>query len=366
MKPRILITGAATLVGAEILKQLLLRSDIEAILLLMSADEPSRDRDFQRLEAYLGPMPPSIRRVAVDLRLLRFGLSLDAWEELANSFDTGFHCAQREVKDQNLELARRANVQPVETWIQLLDRNPELRLHHLSTAFIGGTRHGLLTEFDLNCDQSFNNAWERSMFEAEMHFRESRVSDRVTVYRASHTLGCAATGEAFNLGGAYPLIATLAGSRVLPGDARARIDFVPADFVAASMVALAGSSGTGTFHLACGWETSLPIRRAADLAAKGRGRSRAVRLLPRGIAWPSRIAGAASLGGLASRSLAFKTARALLHQGPVFDTYLADMALAPLGITRPAPESWLEATVSRAEARGWEAPPADEFGGPAA
>lgn len=359
MKTRILLTGAATLPGAEILKELLLRPDVEAILLLMCGDESTRQRDFERLESYLGTMPPPVSLRAGDLRLPRFGLSPAAWEELAASFDIGFHYAQREALDQKLELARQASLRPVENWVQLLELNPKLRLHHLSTAFIGGTRHGLLTEFDLDCGQGFHNAWERSMFEAEVRLRESVCSDRSTVYRPSHMLGRSDTGDAFQLGGAYPLLATLASASLLPGDARARIDFVPANYVAASMVALAFSGATGNFHLACGWNDSLPVRQAASLAAKGRGRSRVARLLPRGVAVPLRLAGAATLGGLASRSLAFTTARDLLHQGTVFDTYLADMALAPLGITRPAPESWLETAVRRAESRGWEAPPPD-------
>ncbi len=356
MRTKVFLTGAATLPGAEIVKELLLRSEVEVILLLMPDEESRRQRDFERLESYVGTMPPSVSLLAGDLRLPRFGLSPAAWEQLAASFDIGFHCAQREALDQNLELARQANLHPIETWVHLLEANPKLRLQHLSTAFIGGDRHGLLTEFDLDCGQGFHNAWERSMFEAEVRLRESVASDRITVYRASHLLGRSDTGDAFQLGGAYPLLATLAGASLLPGDARARIDLIPADYVAASMVALAFSGGTGTFHLACGWNDSLPVGQAASVAAQGRGRSRGARFLPRGIAGPLRLAGAATLGGLASRSLAFTTARDLLHQGPVFDTYLADIALAPLGIVRPAPVSWLATTVQRAEARGWKSP----------
>jgi pimeloyl-ACP methyl ester carboxylesterase/nucleoside-diphosphate-sugar epimerase len=366
MKTRILLTGAATLLGAEILKELLQRSDVAAVLLLMPAEEVTSRRDFARLEAYLGPIPPSVTLVAGDLRLPRFGLSLVAWQELATSFDIGFHCAQREVKDQNLDFARQINVRPVETWIQLLGCNPELRLHQLSTAFIGGTRRGLLTEFDLDCGQGFHNAWERSKFEAEVRLRESPANDRVTIYRPSHVLGRAQTGEAFELGGAYPLLATLAGASILPGDSGARLDLVPADYVAAAIVALAVSRAKGTFHLACGWETSVPVARAAALAAKARGRSRSARLLPRGIAWPLRIAGSTALGGLVSRGLAFTTARDLLHQGPVFDTYLADLALAPFRIACPPPETWLEGTVRHAEERGWEAPAANNLERPVA
>jgi thioester reductase-like protein len=283
-------------------------------------------------------MPEFVTTVPCDLRPLRFGLSSRAWDELAASFDLGIHCAQRDVPDQNAALAREANLLPVENWIDLLDRNPALRLHHLSTAFVGGARRGLLTEFDLDCGQLFHNAWERSKFQAEVALRQSGAGDRITVYRPSHTLG-RSTGESLDLGGAYPLLAALSEAWALPGDARARIDFVPADYVGSAMVALACADATGTFHLACGWEDSLPVRTATALAAKARGRSRGARLLPRAVAWPLR---------LGSSSLAFTTARDLLHQGPVFDTFLSDRALGPLGISRPAPESWLEGAVRRA------------------
>jgi pimeloyl-ACP methyl ester carboxylesterase/nucleoside-diphosphate-sugar epimerase len=360
MTARILLTGAATLVGAEVLKELLARPQVEAIRLLLPAGEARQRRTRERLEAYLGPLPSSIEMIAGDLRLPRFGFSLATWDELAAWVNTGFHCAQREIRDRNLELARQANVWPVETWLQLLGHNPVLRLHHLSTAFVGGTRRGLLTEFDLDCGQGFHDAWERSKFEAEVRLRESPASDRVTIYRPSHTLGRAATGEAFHLEGAYALLASLAAAPVLPGDAHARIDLVPADWVAAAMVALAGS-GAGTFHLACGWAASLPVREAADLAARGRGGTRGARLLPRAVAGPLRLVGAAAPGGLASRGLAFTTARNLLHQGPVFDTYLAGLALAPLGLPCPAPAAWLETAARSAHLYGWQAPPVDEM-----
>lgn len=332
---RILLTGAASLTGAEVLRELLHRRDVESICLLLPSDGA---KTMAALETYLEPMPELVTTLSCDLRLERFGLSSRSWDELASSFDLGIHCAQREIADQDVELARKANLLPVANWIDLLNRNAKLRLHHLSTAFIGGTRRGLLTEFDLDCGQRFHNAWERSKFEAEAALRASAVADRVTVYRPSHTLG-RSFGGSFNLGGAFPLLATLSAASFLPGDARARIDFVPADYVASAIVSLACSGATGTFHLACGWEDSLPVRTVAALAARARGRSRGARMLPRALAWPLR---------LASNSLAFANARDLLNQGPVFDTFRSDRALAPLGIYRPSPESWLASSVRRA------------------
>jgi nucleoside-diphosphate-sugar epimerase len=256
---RILLTGATSSVGAEVLKALLKRPEVTSIQLL-------QPEGFVRANSKAEALPPhSI--VEGELELPRFGFSFSAWETFAGSFDVGIHCAQRETQDQNLEEARRCNVLPVENWIALLEQNPALRLHHLSTALTAGTRHGLYTEFDLECGQGFHNAYERSKYEAEVRLRESRVSDRVTVHRPSH--------------GAYPLLAMLASASVLPGDGRARIDLVPADYVASAMTALAIANAPGTFHHACGWHASLTVKQAASIAAKATGRRRGSSLLPR-------------------------------------------------------------------------------------
>lgn len=339
------MSGAATMIGAEVLRELLQWPDVEAIGLILPGDDAKRTRALQRLEAYAGPLPAAVSVVVADLRLPRFGLSLSAFESLARAYDVAVHCAQRETRDRNLEAARQANLLPVENWIQLLERNERLRLHHLSTAFVGGERRGLFTEFDLDCGQGFHDAYERSKFEAETRLRESRASDRVTIDRPSHVLGRAATGEAFELAGAYPLLATLASAAVLPGDGKARLDFVPVDYVARAIVALLSANARGTFHLASGWHTSLTVHEAAAIAAKAHNRARGARILPR-LLWPAR-----------------KTAAELLHQGPVFDTFLAGRVLHE----GPQPAAqWLEIAARRAEGRQWELALHDEPQAPVA
>lgn len=359
----VLLTGATGLVGAEVLRELLNRPGTRSIRLLVPAGEGLRRRALARLEAHLGGLPSGVATVTGDLGRSRFGLSPAAWKELASSIDTVFHCAQREIRDRDLAAARRANVRPVESWLRLLALRPELRLHHLSTAFVGGRRQGLFTEFDLDCGQGFHDAWERSQHEAETRLRESPNGDRVAIYRPSHTLGRSGDGAAIELGGSYALVASLAVAALLPGDGRAAIDFVPADYVAAAMVALAVSGACGTFHLVRGWRVPLPVREAARLVAKGRNRSRGPRLLPRALAWPLRPAGVAAAGAV-SRWRAFSIASDLLHQGPAFDDFRARKALGPLGIECPAPSKWLGKAVRAAEARSWEAPPASGLSAP--
>jgi pimeloyl-ACP methyl ester carboxylesterase/thioester reductase-like protein len=358
---RVLLTGAASLVGAELLKELLSRTDIEAILLLMSTEETSRSRDLRELKNYLGPLPPYLTSVAGDLRLPRFGFSLADWEMFTKSFNIAFHCAQREIPDQNLEAARQENVRSVETFIQLLSHNPELRLHYLSTGFVGGVRRGLFTEFDLNCGQDFHNAWERSKFEAESLLRECQASDRITIYRPSHILGVTGTGDAFQLGGAYSLLASLAAAWIIPGDRAARIDFVPVDYVASAMAALAFSRKTGTYHLVSSWNASLPIGDVVKRVSKIVGRARSAFLVPKALAWILGLAGIATLKRFTSRKLAFRYCQYLLGEGPVFDDYKARSALTDLGVAFPKLHTWLETVVQGAEESRWRRPPRDDF-----
>ncbi|HYL05017.1 MAG TPA: hypothetical protein VE075_03200, partial [Thermoanaerobaculia bacterium] len=65
----ILLSGAASLVGAEVLRELLAWPEIETVRLLVPGDEPRRRRTVERLAAYLGPLPRSVAVVAGDLLL---------------------------------------------------------------------------------------------------------------------------------------------------------------------------------------------------------------------------------------------------------------------------------------------------------
>ncbi|MCA9712169.1 MAG: SDR family oxidoreductase, partial [Myxococcales bacterium] len=173
-------------------------------------------------------------------------------EQLGGSVDTIFHCAERTALDRDLEAARAANVQPVSTLVDLLGGNPGARLAHVSTTMVAGTKRGLFTEFDLACGQRFHNAYEQSKFEAETLLRESKVWDRVTVFRRSLTVEEAP-------GAGAPLSALLDDLRrrrpvLLAGDPRMRLDAVPLSYVVGSMVALARRPEAlgQTLHLVAG------------------------------------------------------------------------------------------------------------------
>jgi len=62
---------------------------------------------------------------------------------------------------------------------------------------------------------------------------------------------------------------------------------------------------------------------------------------------------AATPNGLSTRRSPHPSARDLLNQGPVFDTFRTERAL---DVPCPAPENWLVDAVRLGEARRWAAP----------
>jgi len=320
---KVFLSGAGTMLGAELLRALMARPEIEQIGIFVPLTRPEGPL-LQRLESYCGALPSHVATT----KLVTASAGTIVNGQLGNE----------------------------RMFLNLLEQEPSLRLHHVSTAWTAGTRRGLYTEFDLDCGQGFHDARERRHYDAETLLRQSFASRRIAIYRPSHLLGRSDGGEAFSLDGGYPLLASLAAASILPADAKARLDFVSVDYVANAIAALVVANATGTFHLAAGWHESLTVREAADLAARALGRRRGAMLIPRGIAAPLRLAGAANPRKLVSRAEAYAIARDHLHQGAVFDTFVADRELEKLGIERPLLRNWLPAVVRAADFRAAKAP----------
>jgi nucleoside-diphosphate-sugar epimerase len=176
------------------------------------------------------------------------------------------HCAERNVFDQNLELARRHNVEPVARLIEILRARPAMRLVFLSSTLVAGTKRGLFTEFDSDCGQRFYNAYDRSKFEAESLLRASDVWPRVTIVRRALVLD---EREA-PLG---PLLLTLKKRRplLLAGDPRAEMDVMSAEAVAKAIaVAATSPQAMGkTLHVVAGPAHRRPLRALVNELERG-------------------------------------------------------------------------------------------------
>ncbi|HEX2573595.1 MAG TPA: SDR family oxidoreductase [Polyangia bacterium] len=330
---RVLLTGAGGAIGHRVLTLLMRRPEVERICLLGSEEENLPCGGLGTTAR-----GPEIRCVLGDLHRPYFGLNEASFAALGECADVILHCAERPWLDRDLAASRACNVAPVQTLSELLRWTCHTRLVHLSTTWVAGTRRGLFTEFDLACGQRFCNAFEQSKYEAECLLRESEVADRVTIARRSlvvdeegppMTETAAAAADESPLG---PLFKRLAQGRrmLLAGDPLAHLDLVPLGYLAEALVALAeqpAASGK-TLHLVAGWPRSRPLGEIVEMA-RGRGGERTsgrVRFVPPALSFLVRR----------QRALA-----PYLRQRAVFDDFLARELLGPLGLSCPAPETYL-------------------------
>jgi thioester reductase-like protein len=356
---RVLLTGAGGAggaIGRRVLATLLRRPEVERIYLLGAEAEPM---PWEGMGQDRAPRHTEIRCVLGDLHRPHFGLNEAAFAALSECADVVIHCAERARLDHDLAASRACNVAPVQTLIELLRWTCQMRLVHLSTTWVAGTRRGLFTEFDLACGQRFHNAFEQSKYEAERLLRASEVADRVTIVRRSLVLDETgpAPGEAVSETDESPLgllLGRLALGRrmLLAGDPLAHLDLVPLGHLAEALVALADQPEAPgqTLHLVAGWSRSRALGEIVEMARglQGERRTGKVRFVPPALAFLVR----------GQRALA-----PYLRQRCVFDDFLTRERLEPLGLSCPVPEAYLAQALggfATAPATLWAQPLTDE------
>jgi thioester reductase-like protein len=270
----VLLTGATGFLGGEILARLLQGGNCKVYALVRAHDHGGAEaRLRETIVSLLGTIDPWCRRVVAipaDLCSAGMGLSEPQREWLAERTTEIIHCAASVSFELGLEESRRINLDGT---IRMLDLARFSSLcggldcfTYVSTAYVAGTHPGTFGEGDPRLGQGFRNAYERSKFEAEAVVRSRSVSLPVQVLRPSIVVGDSRCGWTSTFNVLYaPLRAFASGNYpVLPAKPSAPVDVVPVDYVADSVVALAGRPGT-TFNLVAG-ERASTMGEVAELA----------------------------------------------------------------------------------------------------
>lgn len=168
------LTGATGFLGLRLLRQLLaVHRSVTVLAHAGSGDALHRITRFFELSGAPGPvvseLPHRVRVVETDLERPRLGLSAPAFQELADGLDALWHSAGSINLEGDLPQLRRTNVDGTRRVLELAAagrRKPVV--HHVSTAFVAGSRRdGVAYEDELDDASGFENAYERSKYEAE-------------------------------------------------------------------------------------------------------------------------------------------------------------------------------------------------------
>ncbi len=243
----LLLTGATGQVGAALLPRLLKDPATKVIALVRARDDGHLASRRAELEGLCGGAEPAGRLRVLRGDVSQEGLGLSAPDRaLIDAESTSIlHSAASVRFDLPLADARAENVVAVERMLALgkaLHQRGRLRrFDHVSTAYVAGDRRDRAREDEGNVGQGFRNSYEQTKCEAEGLVRKAMAEGLpATVHRPSIIVGDSRTGatRAFNVL-YWPLKIYARGWwRWFPGSPETRVDVVPVDWVADTMVAL--------------------------------------------------------------------------------------------------------------------------------
>jgi nucleoside-diphosphate-sugar epimerase len=169
------LTGATGFLGLRLLRRLLeAHRSVTVLAHAGSGNALHRITRFFELtgspEAFTAGLPGRLRVVETDLALPRLGLSGRTFQKLADGLGAIWHSAGSINLEGELPELRRTNVEGTRHVLELAAagrRRPVV--HHVSTAFVAGARRdGVAYEDELGDTCGFENAYERSKYEAEL------------------------------------------------------------------------------------------------------------------------------------------------------------------------------------------------------
>lgn len=242
------VTGFPGFLGRRLVDGLVARDADRRVICLV---HPSQ------LDAARAAAGERVEVLAGDIAERDLGLSPADHERIAAETTAVYHLAAIYDLAVPLETAQRVNVDGTGNIIDLCRRCERLeRFHYVSTAYVAGTRGGVVYEHELALGQGFKNHYESTKFQAEVWVREAMDAVPTTIYRPAIVVGDSRSGETQKFDGPYYMLRAVSfaeqhGQPIAQfGRAGAPFNVVPVDFVVSALLAGDDPGAEGrTLHL---------------------------------------------------------------------------------------------------------------------
>lgn len=237
---RVVVTGVTGLVGGAICRAFLPNPDVELYVTMRPSAEKSAAQRWDDLQREWHKFFPDLARRNVTIIEGDFTAGPALSQAIAAVLPhVVVHAAALTRFDQSLNESWDANVEPVRHLIRALETAaPRCRLLYLSTAFVAGTKNGLVQP-TLARGGSFRNHYERSKWVAEHLMSEARLP--WLILRPSIVVGDSRNGYTPHFRVFYALLRIWFGQYLERSPCRlnAEVDCVPVDYIATATVQLA-------------------------------------------------------------------------------------------------------------------------------
>jgi long-chain acyl-CoA synthetase len=262
----VLITGGTGFLGTQVCLRLIQDTDMSIVAFVRADDHEAAELrlrrawfDWPELEAQVGHR---VRGMAADISANRFALTEEEYGQLVSTLTHIIHSAADMRLNGPMKELRRTNVGGVRNILALAHAVHEdhglVRLSHVSTAYVAGSRKGEVPEEDLKGDWGFSSRYEVSKFEGEQLVKEAKKDLPISVFRPGLVVGDSRTGEIKNFNTIYyPLKLYLTRKmRWFPARASLKVNLIPVDYVAEaiSKLTLDQRAEGMNFHLTAPWE----------------------------------------------------------------------------------------------------------------
>jgi|GEM_PF-2556422 len=259
------ITGATSLLGSEYLFNVLASDDdTRCSVLIHAKGQRSAEKRLTALLDYLygrGDMHLHMRqRIEVyggDIRKKDFGLNQKQLKALESSVNYIFHAASNSNLTDSKSSLNQSNITGTVSVINFAKNCHNLmRLMHVSSAYVSGSKTGKLTPDTLDMDEPTCDHFQLTKRVSEKFVREQYSKLPIVIIRPSTIVGHSVNGRANSFRAFYyPTRQALLGRRVFfPASDDGRAEAVPSDWAADMALKLMLKKGINgrSFHITVG------------------------------------------------------------------------------------------------------------------
>jgi long-chain acyl-CoA synthetase len=368
MAEHVFLTGVTGFLGREILWRLLRRGEERVACLVRAESDLQADRRLAEILDGARPEPLSAEQrarasaVRGDLTLRDMGLGQPRLDELAGAVTRIVHGAASVRFDMPIEQARSINVdgtaRVLDFAAQARERGRLEKLDYIGTAYVCGSRRGLVGEEQLEPPERFHNSYEQTKAEAERAVRERAGTLPTCIFRPSIIVGDSRTGYTSSFKVLYwPLKVFSRGLLfAIPARADGVVDVVPVDYVCDAIEAISArpENRGKAFHLTAGPKHSITFGECVDMAARYFDVRKPLFVDPQTFySWVRPLVYAVAWGKRRKALRAGRVYVPYLSHGARFDTTQAETALGGCGLPIPDVQAYFERLLDYAVRSEW-------------
>lgn len=251
-----LFTGFPGFIARQIMQELIDQNKVETIYALVLSSQMKLAIEISQ-EIMKDSPNVLIKLVEGDITYPGLDIATEELETLCREVNTVWHLAAIYDLAVARDTAWKVNVHGTYHVNDFVKTLPNLtRYIYFSTAYVAGTREGLLREDELIRPKAFKNYYEETKFEAEVLVEKMKSLVPTTIIRPGIVRGHSVSGETIKFDGPYFFINMIDNLRKLPvipyiGKSQSLINVVPIDFVIKAVVYCSEDVGAigKTIHL---------------------------------------------------------------------------------------------------------------------